>query len=334
MKKISTLLASVLFISSVVSAQTYSFESITGTYSDLSNPVSLNNGLTWDDPTFLIPIGFDWTYFGNQYDTIFISNAGYGATFSMEHTGPDLFPVLIAFGADLVDRASDTINFDGEQGSLSPVSYQLEGPPANQVLKIEWKNAGFYPELADDNIASDSINLQLWLFQANNNIEIHFGPVSVANPSLNYEGETGAYILLSPHVDLNTYTPDPNSISLSGGPVTPDTTISSDVSYLGGTVPEGTIYRFIYETSSSINEAGVNEPAVILFPNPAQNTLSVFMDAKELAAADYSIVNALGETVKTTAALKSIDVSGLADGVYFLRIPTKKGIVTKRFVKN
>jgi hypothetical protein len=53
-------LLSILILTSVslnMHAQSYNFDVSNNTYSDLIGSTSLNNGATWDDPSYTIPIG-------------------------------------------------------------------------------------------------------------------------------------------------------------------------------------------------------------------------------------------------------------------------------------
>ena len=78
----------------------------------------------------------------------------------------------VQYGVNLVDRASDTVKWDGMTDSLSPVSYQLGGVPGSRILKVEWKNAGFHMDIAADNKSVDFVNLQIWLYEESNDIEL------------------------------------------------------------------------------------------------------------------------------------------------------------------
>lgn len=67
-----------------------------------------------------------------------------------------------------------------------------------------------------------------------------------------------------------------------------------------------------------------------LYPNPAQNTLSV--DGSEVDA--YQIFNSLGTEIKSGVPdLNKIDVSNLQSGTYTIKLNTEKGPVIKHFTK-
>ncbi|MES2761686.1 MAG: T9SS type A sorting domain-containing protein [Bacteroidota bacterium] len=59
-----------------------------------------------------------------------------------------------------------------------------------------------------------------------------------------------------------------------------------------------------------------------LYPNPAQNTITINLPGNQLANADLEITNALGQTVLTTTFTSNepTDISGLSNGLYFIHI--------------
>lgn len=165
-------------------SQLYTFTLASNPYSDLTDTTSVNNGTVWDDDQFKIPIGFYFEILGDTFDTITISEGL--VTFGKDQAvAISVFGYALA-GADLVDKGY------GDSISMSPINYQLTGTSGSQILKIEWKNAGFY----DDQVPyNDFINFQLWLYEANDDIEIHFGTNSVDTSS--YYNAFGAIIGVS-----------------------------------------------------------------------------------------------------------------------------------------
>ena len=72
--------------------------------------------------------------------------------------------------------------------------------------------------------------------------------------------------------------------------------------------------------------------AVSIHPNPVSNLLTINTDNLNTTA--VSIISLSGQTLKTvTTTTKTVDVSDLASGIYFLQIHTDQGMVSKRFVK-
>ncbi len=66
------------------------------------------------------------------------------------------------------------------------------------------------------------------------------------------------------------------------------------------------------------------------YPNPTSTSLFITSDANVLS---YQVIDVAGKQILQSTQ-PSIDVSGMKSGVYFLRLTTEKGAVTKRFIKN
>jgi len=192
----------------------YSHVYATGSYTNLIGSTSLNIGQLWDDPEYHIAIGFTWEFFDQTYDSIYISDFVWFDQ-SVKYW-------ISAYDSDFIDRGTST--------SLSNISYLLSGTVGSQILKIEWNNAGFY----DDITFNDFINVQLWLYEGTNRIEIHIGPNSVVNPD-SYGGLEGGIIAV---VDFIS----PEEIYLTGPPASP--IIVFGFTEINGTPVDGSIYNF------------------------------------------------------------------------------------------
>lgn len=94
------------------------------------------------------------------------------------------------------------------------------------------------------------------------------------------------------------------------------------------------------ETASTTTGLSDYERAFIVYPNPANNVVNVEcrMDNVQWGG-EIEIVDMYGKIVAVVGANNysplqtRINVSGLAAGIYFVRIPTDRGFVTKSFVK-
>jgi hypothetical protein len=83
------------------------------------------------------------------------------------------------------------------------------------------------------------------------------------------------------------------------------------------------------------------ESSVILYPNPAKEFVNVECRMKnvEWDDATVEVFDVYGKVVRdvetrcTTSLQARINVSGLANGMYFVRVSTEAGMVTKTFVK-
>jgi hypothetical protein len=69
------------------------------------------------------------------------------------------------------------------------------------------------------------------------------------------------------------------------------------------------------------------------YPNPVKNNL--FIELQESKITEMNILSLSGKMVQSIARdnIKSIDVSGLQQGVYILKVVTDKGVSTQHFIK-
>ena len=79
---------------------------------------------------------------------------------------------------------------------------------------------------------------------------------------------------------------------------------------------------FVYK-SAMIPVSGLEENAfqINVYPNPAKDRVVI----EGIEAAEVNVYNALGQVVKTVRGTNEIDLSGLVDGVYLLRIADIEG---------
>jgi hypothetical protein len=302
MKKIYFSVAALLAIALHTTAQTlapYAFTKTTETYTYLSGGTSLNQNQIWDDPEFEVPIGFNFQFFGQSIDSLYIG-AGLGAlVLDSYNSGYALVP----FEADLIDRGDITGT------SVSPITYKLEGTPGNRIFKLEWRNAGFYNEGDSLGTLNDYVNIQLWLFENNSMIEMHYGASSISNAMVDYYFETGAVIGVENFID-NQY------LYLSGTTANP--TPTEMFTYINGTPADGTVYRFT-PTATGI-EATQLATALNVFPNPMQQTAVVLVYGLTPNDAQLRVYDAIGRTVKQIDNINSnqikISREGLSSGIY------------------
>ena len=241
----TSLITVILFLTSInLKAQYYTFDASTNSYEDLDQSTSLNNTMTWHNPHFNIPIGFDFTLYNKTIQKIILNGFGWGGSLTSNHKG--IYTLLIAYGSDLVDRGYNMVADTITPESKSNISYQLDSVNHKKILKIQWKNVGFYSELADDSISSDYVNFQLWLYEGSNDIEWHFGPNRISKPSLCYNNYSGTYIALFPTFDHGINTVLGKGYVLSGDPINPEVLLvdNQNPHHINGTIPDGTIYRF------------------------------------------------------------------------------------------
>ena len=123
--------------------------------------------------------------------------------------------------------------------------------------------------------------------------------------------------------------------------------------YLTDGTPE-TCYKNtrIYDHGDSLTfhvhsfDAGIEDnqlaESIIVYPNPATEVVNVEcrMQNEEWAVTNMEVYDVYGKVIRTAETLRAtspqtaqINVSGLAAGMYFVRVTTDKGVLTKRFVK-
>lgn len=89
--------------------------------------------------------------------------------------------------------------------------------------------------------------------------------------------------------------------------------------------------------TTNVGVANRLEDSVVLFPNPAKEIVNVQCAMYNVQLGGelqlFDVYGKLLQIVPITSETTQIDVSGLADGMYFVRVTTEEGSVTKQFVK-
>jgi hypothetical protein len=302
--------------------QSYNLTTTSGTYTDLVGSTSLNGTATWDDPEYLIPIGFNFQYFGQTLSTIYINDIGLGGFLSDSPSDSGIAAILQAYGADIMDRGYDFENDETPTGSLSTISYLLEGDNGTRILKIEWKNVGFFSDISINGAAnSNATNFQLWLFENNNSFEIHFGPNTITDLNLAFEGDSGTSVILIEAFDYDNETIGENgALFLEGDPTSPTLTtvtqfLEDNFITLNGVIPNGTVYSF---TNAPLSVDDFETAELKLFPNPASNVINI-SGLKQKEA--YTIYDYTGRLItKGTFDIDyALNIENLSSGLYVLQ---------------
>lgn len=288
----------------------------TSDYTDLSGTTSLSNGEIWDDPNYDIPIGFEFDLFGQTLTTLEI--AGLGGTVGVTS---GVFDFIGPMALDLIDRADN----GNQSTSQSPISYKLDGNPGSHILKIEWKNTGFYSDFGGE----DYINFQLWIYEGSNDITMRYGPSSINNDQ-SYEG-SGPLVGIGDNYNMvNDVVSE--GYFLTGPSTSPELEIFNNASIgnsslrMQGDIPNGTVYRI-----STTEPTAIEDWTTLLFtvfPNPAQDVINIEGEFEKV-----NILNLTGQLVKI-AYTNSIDIADLNTGVYFVEVVSKNGEkATKKLIK-
>jgi len=325
MKKIITLLAIILLGFSSKAQQTYSFSYYTDAYSDLTGMTILNDS-TWDDPYFLIPVGFNFPFYDSLYTYIVINPVGYGSWLTPSNTaiidGNIPQPIILPVSTDLIDRGYNTTTWSEDGNTLSPISYTTDGSIGNQILKIEFKNAGFYDELDNTGISLDSISFQVWLYE-NGDIEFRYGP----RFGTTYSTNIGIY----PFYNYFNESPTQDGMEVSDSITFPIANIAMAYPTIPLNTDNGMVYRF------SSNFVGINHTQnneiISLFPNPVSTQLNIVYSSNT-SFNSITITNINGEIINqiNNFSGNKIDVSYYDSGIYFITFETNNQLTTTKFI--
>lgn len=326
MKKI-TLALVVALTSLAASAQNYyNFTKLEQPYTDLVNPTSINNGQVWMFDTygeFSIPFAF--SVMGNPVDRFVFDDdnfilLGTGVDYENDSQG---FYYMYPSNIYMQDRTYSS------EVSSSPISYKVEGTTGNRILKLEVKNATL--EFAEDYDYDEDhfyLNYQVWLYEAGNAIEFHYGANNITDIDNITDGD-GIIVALGD--DYNTVGFVYNDIeSPEYGEFTEDT-FPDEGLVLSDYPANGTVYRFGDVQTTGL--PGIKATTLSLYPNPASTVLNI-QSAKEPVTA-YSIADVTGKVVAQSSVVSatslSINVENLAGGVYFVKVNNGTAL---KFVKN
>lgn len=332
MKKIFTrlsILAISMIISTGVMAQfAYTFSQSTTTYVPVTGGTNAFN-FDWDDDEHMVPIGFNFNYFGKTYTNVVLHSNGllvFDVDINLTPLSDTIRTITVygdygtsGQGADLVDRGF----LSGI--SQSPIVYNTLGMAPNRVLVIEWQNAGFY---SDPNKTS-YVNVQARLYENTNHIDIVVGSNSV-NPNHYEPGSSGPIIGVTAW-DVNTSAMI-GALYLSGSPGSAQPTPS--YVELTGTPASGTLYSFM-PASTSVNE--ISSSDIRVYPNPVADHL--YLDIPSDADLEMIHITDINGRLYISHAKDShngnlkIDVSSLPGGVYIIHTEGKNTSGRSRFIK-
>jgi hypothetical protein len=144
---------------------------------------------------------------------------------------------------------------------------------------------------------------------------------------------SGDIAVLSGANQLFTFTPNANS-QVTGLLVNNINIPNPGLSYNFSNV---TSDQTIHVTFGTIGiEEGELAQMVQLYPNPTNATIEIRLDEAQLQVREcrvYDIYGKLMNIVPVNSDVTQIDVTHFAAGVYFVRMNSEKGSITKKFVK-
>jgi len=263
-----------LFVVSVLTAfilsSTSSFAQIAMTRSSFTSaytPISVSGGAIAStasgDDAFQagIPIGFTFTYLGNNFTTLAVSTNGwlsFNAVTSYNASNSDLYATATPYN-NMVAPWWDDLN-------TSSILYQTSGDPGSQVFTIQWVSISYWTG------SSVTINYQVKLYEGTNVIELCYGSKSAGTPgtsesaSIGIENSTGGENNFIDAVTGSRVIGN-GMMSASGFPVRNFRFTPGAPSAIAGgsyNVGIGQAYPCLSEAIADINHRGISGPVTLL----------------------------------------------------------------------
>jgi hypothetical protein len=328
MKKIYAALLLVLLSVNGLKAQ-YTFTDTNGVYTPLTGADTLDMSVwTWDDDYVRFGLPFQVNVYGAWYDSVLI-DANSTLVFYNDWTGLDPWDVndtvhvIMPFGEFVTNFGS--LDLASKGGGQSPILYEVSGNPGARIMKLEWRNAGFYEDTSA--MLTNFVNFQVWIHEFSSNIECHYGTSYVDANSLS--GETGPVIGIAPFVmnSTNSQYLVGNGIYVSGSSGT-ETDVPA-YTHLNGLPADSSVYLFYnLVTVEEFSREGFS-----LYPNPASEYCFVNADG---SAITVTLTDASGRMISEEksngSASVRIDLNGLQKGIYFVSVQTENTLTTKPLI--
>lgn len=303
----------------------YTLTSYNEAYVPINESTTIEPGIPWDDPNWIVPIGFTFTYMDETFTEIIISAPG-SQVFPM--INEQQIAVLIPYFADLQNASA--VEF------VSPVRYVTEGEPGFRIFKLEWSNAGFYFEGAELGTFNNTINFQVWFYESTNDFDIRFGPNSIKNSDvIHFFGQPA--VLLGKNVELTGESWEA-LWSLAGDPSNPEVLLLTSLGEMGpspdqilsGEPADGQVYHF--DTGIvGVEQAQAQEAGLTAWPTVAAESIMMRHTGTEPIAAE--VLDLSGRVVASwtvAAASSRYDITALPAGHYVVRTA---GFAPVRFIK-
>ncbi len=321
MKKPLFLVAMLLGLSAFAQ-NSYTLSTYNSTYTELTNPTPVefmfDDGEPWDDSFFTVPFGFNFQIGGETFTST--SQLGSGALMGFGDILDPGLEELTFFGLndDLVDGAT----IEGLDSSF--ISYTVTGLPNNKIAKIQYKNAAFYAETASPEPAAENrINFQIWFYEDDGIMEIHYGESNIPDPQMVFYGNDGpgAVLVLGLNFDGETLDygaaifGDPTSPSLAEFTIIPE---DEEQAGLSGIPASGRVHRLA--PSNPLGIFNVKAPEFSVYPTITESEL--WVKGETNANANYRIMDITGKQVLAGRMQNQnvINVSNLNAGVYLFSI--------------
>lgn len=257
----------------------YNFSKSTGTYTAITGSTEILPGNKIYDT---VALGFDVELNGIKNDSLYINMYG---TVGLGTSGS----AVDAFYADMTG---------GKQ------HYTIAGTPGDRLVILEFKDTKF----GHDFSSSDFTNFQLWIYEKDGIVEMHYGNIVVNNPDFSYYYQNGG-----PAVGFKGQ-------QLKGSPSAPVT--DTGYVYLSGTPANGLIYRFAPK-GLDVEENVDKRNVVNIYPNPGNGIISLSLKDNSRESYTVNIFDVSGRHIAhhiMNGSQTQIDISNEQPGLYFIQL--------------
>ncbi|MDZ4822968.1 MAG: T9SS type A sorting domain-containing protein [Flavobacteriales bacterium] len=328
MNKIFTLFAVAIPVSLMAQELPYTFQAWNETYTELANPIMLEENQPWDDPQLIIDFGFDFEMMGETFDSIYFNDPGVILFPVIDESDLNL---LTPYNADIISAGF------GQDTSLSSISYEVVGNPGSRICKIQWKDVAFYYEYEGTGTYNNQTNFQVWFYETTNDFEFRYGHNTIKEGEIIHD--YGVPILVvSKNFNLQSGVWE-GLWMVVGDPANPEVIIFDDPNFeiseeqlLTGEPPAGQVYHF------DTGIVGVNEhvktSSFQLYPTIAQEFIHISFNSGEKGL--MKIFDAMGNEVQSKIISNGIErtnVSHLASGPYVVSITADSEVITRKFIR-
>ncbi len=267
-----------LLTSVFANAQRYEFTELSEEYTNLemSEELTVGADAIWDDPQFVVPIGFEFTLMDSVVNHVIISEEREGSevylTSNPEDSGLDR-PYISVYGNDLIDLG------DYDEVHLPPISFLTEGAIENRIFKLEWENFTLTTFSEEESVEDrQQGNIQLWLYENSNVVEIHNGVSSFTTTAYDLGGPQIGIGYLSGEDEIlesfHIFVGEVDALTLDYGTIEID--FVDDGKPFSGVPADGAVYRFSpLEEISGVDEFADEHSALIIYPNPTKNQIQL-----------------------------------------------------------
>lgn len=141
----------------------YTFSESAGTYNAITGTDA--HALGWDDAVTSVPIGFNFSFNGNNYTTCSINSNGY-ITFGTTTPGTKNYTPISS--NQTYSGAISAIGVDLSDGNSKAIIYTTTGNAPNRVFTVQWTQA-------KRTAKAGQMNFQIKLYETSNKIDVVYG---------------------------------------------------------------------------------------------------------------------------------------------------------------